>query len=93
MVETVEVAALPLAPRNPLPYLQQVKAVRAIHTGFETLRDAGGPVTRCSLAPTWIMPTMVVVTSPKGARDVMGRPDAFLDKTLPLHEEMRRVMG
>ena len=93
MVETVEVAALPLAPRNPLPYLQQVKAARAFHSGFETLRDAGGPVTRCSLAPTWITPTMVVVTSPKGARDVMGRPDAFLDKTLPFHEEMRRVMG
>jgi hypothetical protein len=27
MVETVEVAALPLAPRNTLPYLQQMKAV------------------------------------------------------------------
>jgi cytochrome P450 len=93
MVETVEVAVLPLAPGNPLPYLQQVKAVRAFHSGLETLRDAGGPVTRCSLAPAWITPTMVVVTSPKGARDVMGRPDAFLDKTLPMHEEMRRVMG
>jgi cytochrome P450 len=93
MVETIEAPALPLAPRNPLPYLQQVKAVRAIHTGFETLRNAGGPVTRCSLAPTWLMPTLVVVTSPQGARDVMGRPDAFFDKTLPLHEEMRRVSG
>jgi cytochrome P450 len=93
MVETIEVATLPLAPKNPLPYLQRVKAARAIHTGFETLRNAGGPVTRCSLAPTWMMPTMVVVTSPKGARDVMGRPDAFFDKTLPLHEEMRRIMG
>jgi len=93
VVETVEVAALPLAPGNPLPYLQQVKSVRAFHSGFETLRDAGGPVTRCSLAPTWITPTVVVVTSPKGARDVFGRPDAFLDKTLPMHEEMRRVMG
>jgi hypothetical protein len=82
MVETVEVAVLPLAPGNPLPYLQQVKAVRAFHSGLETLRDAGGLVTRCSLAPAWITPTMVVVTSPKGARDVLGRPDAFLDKTL-----------
>lgn len=26
MVETIEVAKLPLAPNNPLPYLQQVKA-------------------------------------------------------------------
>jgi len=93
MVGTVEVAALPLAPKNALPYLQQVKAVRAYHAGFETLRDAGGPVTRCSLAPTWMMPNVVVVTSPKGARDVIGRPDAFVDKTLPIFEELRRVMG
>lgn len=93
MVETIEIAALPLAPANPLPYLQQVKAVRAFHTGPEALRDAGGPVTRCSLAPRWIMPTVVVTTSPQGARDVMGRPDAFFDKTLPMHEELRRLMG
>jgi hypothetical protein len=49
MVETVEVAALPLAPRNPLPYLQQIKAARFFHTGCEALRDAGGPVTRSHL--------------------------------------------
>ena len=30
MVETVEVAALPLAPRNPLPYPQQMKAAGQI---------------------------------------------------------------
>lgn len=93
MVETIESAPLPPAPRSPLPYLQQVKAIRAIHTGPEKLREAGGPVTRCTLAPTWMTPAIVVVTSPKGAHDVMGRPDAFFDKTLPLHEEMRRVMG
>jgi cytochrome P450 len=93
MVNTIEVAALPLAPGNPLPYLQQVKAVRAYHTGLETLRDAGGPVTRCSLAPAWIMPPVVIVTSPRGAREVMGRPGAFLDKTLPMHKELRRAMG
>src|SRR5258705_1765877 len=65
MVETVEVAALPLAPRNPLSPLQQMKAVRSFHTGCEALRDAGGQVTRCSLAPTWMLPTVVVATSPK----------------------------
>ena len=66
MVETVEVAALPLAPRNPLPYLQQMKAARSFHTGCEALRDAGGQVTRCILAPTWMLPPVVVTTSPKG---------------------------
>jgi cytochrome P450 len=93
MVETLEVASLPLAPKNPLPYWQQVKAFRAYHTGPGELRDAGGPVTRISLAPRWMAPTVVVTTSPKGARDVLGRTDAFLDKRLPVFEEHRRVMG
>lgn len=96
-METIEaseaITTLPLAPKSPLPYLKQVTAVRAIHKGPEALRDAGGPVTRCVLAPKWVMPNVVVVTSPQGARDVLGRPDAFLDKTLPFHAEMRRVMG
>ena len=39
MVETIAVAALPLAPKSPLPYLQRMKATRAYHTGCETLRD------------------------------------------------------
>ncbi len=62
MVETVETVALsqlPLAPRNPLPYRQQVQAIRTFHTGLETLRDAGGPVTRLRLAPRWLMPPVV----------------------------------
>ncbi|MDT5353832.1 MAG: hypothetical protein QOJ56_2364, partial [Mycobacterium sp.] len=93
MVEALEVASLPLAPKNPLPYWQQVKASRAYHTGPGELRDAGGPVTRISLAPRWMAPTVVVTTSPKGAHDVLGRTDAFLDKRLPVFEEHRRVMG
>ena len=54
MVETVDEAAvneLPLAPVNPMPHRQQVRAIRAFHTGLETLRDAGGPVTRLRLGP------------------------------------------
>jgi hypothetical protein len=69
MVETIakpDVVRLPLAPKNPLPYRQQLKAVRAFHTGLETLRDAGGPVTRLVLAPKWLMPPVVVATSPEG---------------------------
>lgn len=90
---TVDVMSLPLAPRNPLPYLQRVKAARAYHHGFETLRDAGGPVTRFSLAPRWILPTIVATTSTRGARDVLGRPDAFVDKDLPFYTELRRIIG
>ena len=91
MVETVEVAALPLAPRNPLPHLQQMKAVRAFHTGCEVLRDAGGPVTR--LAPIWTLPSFVVTTSPKGARDVLSRSSPFVDRSQPIFTEHRRLFG
>jgi cytochrome P450 len=95
MVETVEredLGALPLAPRNPLPYRQQVRAIRTFHTGLETLRDAGGPVTRLKLAPRWLMPPMVVATSPQGARDILARGGGHIDKTR-VHHEMRRLLG
>src|SRR5258705_5445477 len=93
MVETVEVAALPLAPRNPLSPLQQMKAVRSFHTGCEVLRDAGGQVTRCSLAPTWMLPPVVVTTSPKGARDVLSRSYPFVDRAQPVFTEHRFKKG
>jgi cytochrome P450 len=93
MAETVEVAALPLAPRNPLPHLQQMKAARSFHTGCEALRDAGGPVTRCSLAPTWMLPPLVVTTSPRGARDVLSRSYPFVDREQPVFNEQRRLAG
>jgi cytochrome P450 len=95
MVEAVEdfdLRVLPLAPMNPLPYWQQMKAIRAYHSGPEALRDAGGAVTRLRLAPKWLMPPAVVTTSPQGARDVLGRTGAQIDKT-PLHDEVRRVIG
>jgi cytochrome P450 len=93
MGETVEVAGLPLAPRNPLPHLQQMKAARSFHTGCEALRDAGGPVTRCSLAPTWMLPPVVVTTSPRGARDVLSRSYPFVDREQPVFNEQRRLAG
>ena len=60
MVQTVDkdpMSVLPLTPRNPLPYRQQLTAIRAFHTGLETLRHAGGPVTRLTLAAKWRMPS------------------------------------
>jgi hypothetical protein len=52
-----------------LPYQQRMKAVRSFRTGLETLRDAGGPVPRFSLGPRWLLPSIVVATSPQGGRD------------------------
>lgn len=85
-------AALPLAPKNPLPLLTQVTALRSFHTGLQTLRDAGGPVTRLVLAPEWLTPTVVVATSPRGAHDILGRGGQYVDKTI-IHREMRHLLG
>ena len=56
------------------------------------MRDAGGPVTRVSFGPKWLFPPVVVATSPKAARDVLGRKDAFVDKHI-IHREMRQLLG
>jgi cytochrome P450 len=91
--EAVDVGSLPLAPKSPLPYGQRWRAARAYHTGCETLRDAGGPVTRSSLGPKWMLPPFVVTTSPKGARDVLSRSYPFVDRELPVFDEQRRLNG
>lgn len=92
IVERADVAELPLVPKNPLPYRRQLLAIRTFHTGTETLRDAGGPVTRCNLGPKWLMPEIVIATSPQGGHDILGRTDAFVEKTT-VHAEMRSLMG
>jgi cytochrome P450 len=88
------VSALPLSPKNPLPYWQRLTAARRFHTGPEKLRDSGGPVTRNVLAPKWIMPQLVFVSSPQGAHDVLGRTDAFAERgATTMSWELRRLMG
>lgn len=83
---------LPLPPRNPLPYRQRAKALREYHTGMDTLRDAGGPVSRFTMGPRWLMPPIVVAASPRALRDVLGRNDGAVDKAT-IHQEMRKVLG
>jgi hypothetical protein len=92
MLEKTDIGALPLAPKNPLPYRQRLKALRVFDTGMETLRDAGGPVTRFSLGTRWLMPPIVVARSPQAGRDILGRTDAFIEKTV-VNAEMRRLLG
>jgi cytochrome P450 len=85
---------LPLPPKNPLPYLRRLTATRRFDTGFELLRDSGGSVTRNVLGPRWIMPPLVIVSSPKGAHDVLARTDAFVERAAtPIALEIRRLMG
>jgi cytochrome P450 len=90
--ETPDVSTLPLAPKNPLPYWQLVKLVRALETGQEVIRDAGGPITRLKLGPKWLVPPLVAVTSPDGIRDVLGRNDAFSERCI-IHDEVRQMAG
>src|SRR5215208_3499387 len=95
MVETSEVpdvGALPLAPKNPLPLPQLVKAVRHLDSGQELIRDAGGPITRVQFGPKWVFPPLVAVMSPNGIRDVLGRNDAFSERCI-IHEEVRQMAG
>jgi cytochrome P450 len=96
VVETLassSVAALPLVPKNPLPYRQRVQAVRSFHTGPEKLRDAGGPVTRFTVGPRWLVPPIVLATSPRAIRDILAVNDENVDKTSPVLNELRRILG
>src|ERR1700744_6326513 len=91
--ESVDVAKLPLAPKNPLPLRQQLRAVRSYIDGVQELLDAGGPITRLVLGPKWLLPTAVLIASPQGARDVLGRTDEIADRggtitTIQMHHLM-----
>src|ERR1700684_1093132 len=89
-----DVAELPLAPKNPLRYRHQLRAVRSLIDGHQELLDAGGPVTRLVLGPKWLFPTAVLIASPQGARDVLGRTDEIADRggtTTAI--QLRRLMG
>lgn len=92
MTHSAPLDALPLAPRNPLPARRVIGALRNFHTGPELLRDAGGPVTRLKLLPSWLGPEYVLTTSTQGAHDVLSRSDAIVERT-PMHDEMRRSIG
>ena len=92
--ESADVAKLPLAPKNPLPYRHQLRAVQSRIDGFQELFDAGGPVTRLVLGPKWLFPTAVLIASPQGARDVLGRTDEIADRgETTTAVQMRRLMG
>ena len=92
-VSAADVASLPLPPKNPLPYRQRASALRSFHSGMDKLRDAGGPVTRFRLGPGWLMPPIVVATSPQAIRDILSIRDGAVDKTSLILSELRRVLG
>ena len=87
-----EVHELPLAPKCQLSYWRRVAAIRNLHTGPEELRNVNGPVSQVSLGPRWLVPPVVVTTSPQGGHDAIGRTDASTEKTRT-HAEMRHLIG
>ena len=92
--ESIDVAQLPLAPKNPLRYRHQLRALRSLIDGHQELLDAGGPVTRMVLGPKWLFPAAVLIASPQGARDVLGRTDEIADRGgVASTVQMRRLMG
>jgi cytochrome P450 len=97
MLETpdlADVAKLPLPPKNPLSYRHQLRAARSFIDGHQELLDAGGPVTRMELGPKWLTPPVVLIASPQGARDVLGRSDEIADRGQTLTAiQLRRLMG
>jgi cytochrome P450 len=94
MLENTEVRALRLAPKNPLPYWRQLKALRSYIDGFQELLDAGGPVTRLVLGPKWLLPNVVLIATPQGARDLLGRSDEVADRgRVRTMVELRALMG
>ncbi|OBI35076.1 cytochrome P450 [Mycobacterium colombiense] len=89
-----DVIALPLAPKNPMPYFRRLAATRRFDTGLELMRDSGGPVTRNVLGPSWMIPSLVCVASPRGAHDVLARTDAYAERAAaPIALEIRRLVG
>lgn len=69
-----------------------MRAVRALDTGQELVRDAGGPITRVQVGPKWMFPPLVAVFSPEGIRGVLGRNDAFSERCI-VHEEVQYAAG
>jgi cytochrome P450 len=89
-----DVIALPLVPKNPMPYWRRLTATRRFDTGLERMRDSGGPVTRNVLGPRGIIPPLVFVSSPQGAHDVLARTDAYAERAAaPIALEIRRLVG
>lgn len=80
-------------PKSPLSYRERIAAIQDIHTGCEVFRDAGGPVTSVQIAPPWMLPPFVIVTSPRGARDALSATFPTVDRDFPFMTEQQHLNG
>lgn len=91
--DTSDPASLPLPPRCQLSYRQRLAALKQFPYGADLFRDFGGAVTRFRLAPSWLIPQIIVVTSPQGIRDVLTGREGSLDKTSGVPADLRWLLG
>lgn len=87
-----DAAAYPDAPKAQLSTRQRLAPLRRLDTGSMRLRTVYGPVVTLSLGPRGLGPQLAVVTSPRGACDVLGRTSGAIDKGLP-HLQFSLVTG
>lgn len=90
--QTRDPAASPDAPRARLSPRAKLAVLRRPHTGQVAIRDTYGPVATLSLGPLGSGPRLVFVTSPRGARDVLGGTSNGIDKGL-VHQHLAQVNG
>lgn len=81
----------PIAPDVPMRLVPRLKALRTYHTGTGLIRAAGGPVTMVRFGSSRLLPPFAVITSPQGARDVLGGNDSPFDKEGLVHVESRAL--
>jgi cytochrome P450 len=86
-------SALPLPPRTSVPLRRVMRGLGELRGVYEEFRDTTGPVTLLKLGPRWMVPLVFVMTSPEGARGVLGRHDVAFDKLTMSDAEIRRVLG
>jgi len=89
---TDESAPPGLPPVAPMSLPARVRALREFHTGPGVVRDLAGPVVRVPVGPRHVVPPYVLVTSPRGAHDVLASTsNDTMDKLTQVHLETRLI--
>lgn len=84
---------LPLPPEPDIGMVELMRGMRELTTIYERIRDSVGPVGLVRLGPDRLIPPFVIVTSPDGARQVLGGRDAAWDKVALPQVEARDGFG
>jgi len=87
-----DVHALPLVPKNSLSYRQLLEVVRVFKHRRRSAQRGWCPVTRIALGPRWLVPPLVLVTSPNGIGDLLARNHALGERCI-VHDEVRHLAG